>query len=60
MKKFMLVYTVEGEQEAIFSDDYLKISRSKMDVECGFGGYAEMYERMEDEDGMEAYVLVEA
>lgn len=59
MKKYMLVYIVESEQEVIFGNDYFKIRQSKMDVECGLGGYAEIYERMEDEDGMEAYVLVE-
>ena len=59
MKRFMVVYVVDGSQEAIFCDNYLKASRSKMDIECGLGGYAELYERMETEDGVE-YVLLEA
>lgn len=59
MAKYMLVYIVEGEQEAMFGNDYFKIARSKMDIECGLGGYAEIYERMETEDGIE-YVLIEA
>ena len=59
MKRFMVVFIVDGSQEAIFCDDYLKASRSKMDIECGLGGVAEVYERMEVEGGME-YVLLEA
>ena len=59
MKKYMLVYVVEGEQSVIFNDSYLKISRSKMDIECGLGGYAEVYERMETDNGTE-YIMVEA
>lgn len=60
MKKYMLVYTAFGSQLAMFSDDYSEIRNSKLDVECGIGGYAEIYERMETEDGVMEYVMVEA
>lgn len=59
MKKYMLVFVTEDGEEAIFGDDYLKMINSKMDVECGLGGYAELYERMETECGME-YKLIES
>lgn len=60
MKKYMLVYIIEGEQGARFSDNYLEISNAKMDVECGMGGYAEIYERMKTDEGEMEYVMVEA
>ena len=53
MKKYMLVYTMEGEQGTLFSDNSETINQSKMDIECGMGGYAEVYERMETENGNE-------
>ena len=60
MKKYMLVYIIEGEQGAKFSNNYLEISNAKMDVECGMGGYAEIYKRIEVEEGMMEYVMIEA
>lgn len=59
MKKYMLVYVIDGEQDARFSNNYLEISNAKMDIECGLGGYAEIYERMETDDGEMEYVMVE-
>lgn len=59
MKLYMLVYVVEGEQAVMFGSDLYTMLKSKMDIECGLGGYAELYKRMEAEDGME-YVLFEA
>lgn len=60
MKKYMLVYIIDGEHGARFSDSYIEVCNAKMDVECGIGGYAEIYERMETEDGTMEYVMVEA
>ena len=59
MMKYMLVYVTEDGQDALFGNDYLKMCNSKMDIECGLGGCAELYERVETECGM-AYVLVES
>lgn len=60
MKKYMVVYAMEGEQSAAFLDTYTDAHNFKMDVECGMGGYAEIYKRIEVEDGIEEYVFVEA
>ena len=60
MKKYMLVYSCDGEQGATFKDSYSEVRNAKMDVECGLGGYAEIYKRIEVEDGIEEYVFVEA
>lgn len=47
MKKYMVVFVIDGEQEAMFFDDYHKAESFKMDTECGLGGLAEVYERQE-------------
>lgn len=62
MKKYMIVYTVEGNHGASFKDTYEEARNAKMDVECGLGGYAEIYGREEYEDGNipPEYVLLEA
>ena len=62
MKKYMVVYTVEGNQGASFADDYTEARNKKMDIECGLGGYAEIYTRTgnEIEDQPPEYVLIEA
>lgn len=60
MKKYMVVYIIEGEQHAIFSDDMEKVEQFRMDTECGMGGYAEVYVRSEpteENDYQEAYEL---
>lgn len=59
MKRFMVVFVVDGSQEAVFFDSYSEASRARMDIECGLGGYAELYERVEVEGSME-YVFLEA
>lgn len=61
MKKYMIVYTVEDSQGASFADDYTEARNKKMDIECGLGGYAEIYER-EDVDPLRPpeYILIEA
>ena len=63
MKKYMVVYKITGEDSdpihgATFADDYAEARAKKMDIECGFGGYAELYAREEREGGPE-YVLLE-
>lgn len=63
MKKYMVVYEIKGEfadqiHGATFTDDYVEARAKKMDIECGFGGYAELYTREEKEGGPE-YVLLE-
>ena len=59
MKLYMLIYVTEDGQSAMFGDDYYVMLKSKMDIECGLGGYAELYKRVETEDGME-YTFLEA
>ena len=56
MKKYMVVCTAEGDHAAMFFDAYEDARQAKQDVECGLGGYAEIYER-ESEGG---YVFLEA
>lgn len=58
MKKYMIIYTTREEQneltgemipasqDVIFTDDPLKVDQIKMDIECGLGGYAEVYHRV--------------
>lgn len=58
MKKYMLVYVTEDGQFAMFSDDMKTISQSKMDIECGLGGCAEIYKRVEDDDFGSEYRLL--
>ena len=43
MKKYMIVYKADGEQSVIFSDDSFKVEQIRMDIECGLGGYAQVY-----------------
>lgn len=45
MKDYMVVTPYEGETSAHFYDDYASAHNYKMDVECGLGGYAEIYHR---------------
>ena len=68
MKKYMIVYSIKDDHEglepvqsALFADDYTEARNKKMDVECGLGGYAEIYGREEREDGQPPeYVMIEA
>ena len=65
MKKYMVVYEIKGEYAnqihgATFADDYTEARAKKMDIECGFGGYAELYGRREHEDEPPEYILLEA
>lgn len=57
MKRYMVVSIVDGMQYAYFTDEYLQAEQYRMDCECGMGGYAEVYERQTDEDGVDSYVF---
>lgn len=61
MNRYMIVYRIEEGCGACFADDYSEARNKKMDIECGLGGYAEIYIR-EDHDGFipPEYVLLEA
>ena len=61
MKKYMIVYRIDEGMGAAFSDSYQEAKSKKMDIECGLGGYAEIYAREEHEDaGYSEYILIEA
>ena len=45
MKNFMIVFVVDGKQSALFADTYIEAQDIKIDIECGLGGYSEIYER---------------
>lgn len=60
MKRFMVIYVIDGKQSAYFTDDYIQAEQFRMDCECGMGGYAEVYKRQTDEDGVDNYVFVYA
>lgn len=68
MKKYMIVYEIKDDHEGLdpvqgasFADDYTEARNKKMDVECGLGGYAELYERVDLDFGyLQEYELIEA
>lgn len=56
----MVVYALSTGDGVTFADDYAEAKNKKMDIECGLGGYAELYGREEREDGCgPEYVLIE-
>lgn len=55
MKKYMVVCLVDGETSTAFFDGIMEADNYRMDVECGLGGYAEVYERTDIGDGIMAY-----
>lgn len=61
MKQYMIVYTAEGEQGVTFADHWSEATQKAMDIECGLGGYAEIYGRNthEDEDLPPEYELIQ-
>lgn len=61
MNRYMIVYRIDEGCGACFADDYSEARNKKMDIECGLGGYAEIYIR-EERDGFvpPEYVLLEA
>ena len=60
MKEYMVVYLVDGETGAAFADTWDEAQNKRIDVECGLGGYAEIYGRdsHEDTDQPDEYVLI--
>lgn len=64
MKKYMVVFLADGnETVANFFDTYTEAKNAYMDMECGLGWYAEIYERMEiEEEGYKEkeYRLIES
>ena len=58
MKKYMIVYSTDDGSGVCFCDEYNNARNVKLDVECGFGGYAEIYIR-EEVDEVPQYVLLE-
>ena len=67
MKKYMIIYEINDSDElepvqgASFADNYLDARDNMMDIECGLGGYVELYAREEREAGQPPeYVLIEA
>ena len=59
MKKFMIVGEAEGEQFTSYADTYAEAKNKATDIECGLGGYAEIYSREQTEHGAE-YRFLEA
>lgn len=59
MKQFMIVGEAEGEQFTSYADTYTEARNKAMDIECGLGGYAEIYSREQTESGSE-YRFLEA
>ena len=55
MKKFMVIYTYEGTQGASFFDTAGEAENCRMDLECGLGAYAEVYERKDSNHDMSYY-----
>lgn len=51
MKRFMVVYHTDGKDAAAFFDDRSAAAQFKMNVECGVGGYAEVYKRSDKRGG---------
>lgn len=45
METFMIIGLVEGKSFAKFADTYDEARDIAMNVECGLGGYAEIYAR---------------
>lgn len=43
MKKYMVIYKIDGETKAYFTDDREKADQFHMDTECGFGGRVQVY-----------------
>ncbi len=59
MKKYMVVYLVEGETGASFYDTTIEADDARVNIVCGLGGSAEVYVRRETEFGKE-YVFLYA
>lgn len=62
MKDYMVVWVTEDGQGASFFDRYSDAYSCRMDIDCGLGGYAEIYERQPDPEmpRLSSYVMIEA
>lgn len=58
MKTFMVIGVVEGKSFAKFADTYDEAKDIAMNIECGLGGYSELYAREYAGSGPE-YKLLE-
>lgn len=59
MKPFMIIGVVEGKSFSKFADTYTEARDVASNIECGLGGYTEIYSRESNESGSE-YRLLEA
>lgn len=48
MKKFMVVYEIDGVQNANFFDQSDEAESFRLEVVCGIGGHAEVYKRQRE------------
>lgn len=53
MKEFMIAAKVDDATFAKFADTYTEAKSMATDIECGLGGYTEIYSREETESGRE-------
>jgi hypothetical protein len=53
MKQFMIVAKVDDATFAKFADTYTEAKSTAMNIECGLGGYTEIYSREDTEGGRE-------
>lgn len=59
LRKYMIVSATDEGSGASFADTYDAAREIRLGIECGLGGYAEIYERKED-DGLGWYEFLEA
>lgn len=57
MKKYMVIGYADGQTFTMFAETYSEARDKKFDIECGLGGYAELYCR---ENLIDGYELLEA
>ena len=43
MPKYMVLMSTEDETFTYFTDDWQKAEQTRMDCECGLGGFAQVY-----------------
>lgn len=44
MRRYMVVYSVDGEQGAVFRDTFSEADSARMDIAVSLGGMAQVYE----------------
>ena len=62
MKKYMIIGEIDEGMVASYAEEYAEARDKKISIECGLGGYAEIYIRDEHEGYSRPaeYVLLEA